>query len=228
MADLHLQVRPGTDAFLLAAILAVLVREGSEDRAFLDQRTTGFAAVRVDLGLQQSLHSTLNSYLEKLLFLLPGHSGRPGCNCLHTGLLPMVGHSEESEPAGSGWRTAATGLAEIGKLFPPNVLPAEIESDRSDRIRGLVVDRANPVVSSADTQVIAPPSRSSSCWRCWRPSRACGASRSPPEERSSRSSSSRVNGDPGTQTRSSATTCGAGSTPTARSASARRTRGATV
>ena len=26
------------------------------------------AAVRVDLGIQQSLHSTLNSYLEKLLF----------------------------------------------------------------------------------------------------------------------------------------------------------------
>jgi anaerobic selenocysteine-containing dehydrogenase len=190
MADLHLQVRPGTDAFLLAAILAVLVRDGREDRAFLDERTTGFAAVRetllevpvddyaaragvsidevtqvarwiaearsaavrVDLGLQQSLHSTLNSYMEKLLFLVPGHFGRPGCNCLHTGLLPMVGHSDEPEPAGSGWQTAVTGLAEIGKLFPPNVLPAEIDSDRADRLRGLIVDSANPLVSSADTQ----------------------------------------------------------------------------
>ncbi|MBI4914622.1 MAG: molybdopterin-dependent oxidoreductase [Acidobacteria bacterium] len=190
MADLHLRVRPGADAFLLAAILSVLVREEREDRAFLDTCTTGFAAVRaallavpieayaaraavsleevtrvarwiaeaksaavrVDLGLQQSLHSTLNSYLEKLLFLVPGHFGRPGCNCLHTALLPLAGHSGEPEPDGRGWRTAVTGLAEIGKLFPPNVLPAEIDTDRPDRIRGLFVDSANPAVSSADTQ----------------------------------------------------------------------------
>ncbi len=190
MADLHLPVRPGTDAFLLAAILSVLVREGREDRAFLDRRTTGFeavraallevpvdeyaaragipseevakvarwiseaasVAVRVDLGLQQSLHSTLNSYLEKLLFLVPGHFGREGCNALHTAFLPLVGHSGAAEPGGPSWRTAATGVAEIGKLFPPNVLPAEIDNDRPDRVRGLVVDSANPAVTAADTQ----------------------------------------------------------------------------
>ena len=49
MADIHLQVRPGTDAFLLAAILATLVREGLEDREFLAARTTGFEAVRAAL-----------------------------------------------------------------------------------------------------------------------------------------------------------------------------------
>src|SRR6185312_15805037 len=36
MADIHLPVRPGTDAFLLAALLAVIVAEGLQDRAFLD------------------------------------------------------------------------------------------------------------------------------------------------------------------------------------------------
>ncbi len=46
MADLHLQLRPGTDAFLLAAILAVIVREGDEDQAFLQKHTTGFETVR--------------------------------------------------------------------------------------------------------------------------------------------------------------------------------------
>jgi anaerobic selenocysteine-containing dehydrogenase len=35
LADIHLQVRPGTDAWLLAAILAVLVGEDLIDRAFL-------------------------------------------------------------------------------------------------------------------------------------------------------------------------------------------------
>ena len=190
MADLHVRVRPGADAFLLAAILSLLVRDGRVDRAFLGARTTGFdavreallevpvdeyagragvpveqatqvarwlaearsAAVRVDLGLQQSLHSTLNSYLEKLLFLLPGQFGREGCNALHTFFLPLVGHSDGDDAGGRSWKTAATGFREIGKLFPPNVLPAEILDDGPGRLRGLVVDSANPAVTAADTR----------------------------------------------------------------------------
>ena len=190
MAGVHLQVRPGTDAFLLSALLSVIVREERHHRAFLEEHTTGFeavraallevpvdeyaaragvavedvvrvarlvagarsAAVRVDLGLQQSLHSTLNSYLEKLLFLVPGHFGRAGCNALHTSLLPLVGHSDPPGPESRSWTTAVTGMPEIGKLFPPNVLPAEILADHPGRIRGLVVDSANPALSGADTQ----------------------------------------------------------------------------
>jgi len=190
MADVHLQVRPGADAFLLAAMLSVMVREGRQDSAFLEARTTGFdavraallqvpvedhaaragvavedvvgvarliagaksASVRVDLGLQQSLHSTLNSYLEKLLYLVPGHFGRRGCNALHTFLLPLIGHSEEPGPEGRSWATTVSGLPEIGKLFPPNVLPAEIDTEHPGRIRGLIVDSANPALTGADTQ----------------------------------------------------------------------------
>ncbi len=190
MADVHLQLRPGTDAFLLSALLSVIVREDLHDRAFLEARTTGFeavrtallevpvaehaaradvavedivrvartiararsAAVRVDLGLQQSLHSTLNSYLEKLLFLLPGHFGRPGCNALHSLLLPLVGHSDPPGPGSRSWTTAVTGMPEIGKLFPPNVLPAEIDTDDPARVRCLVVDSANPALTGADSQ----------------------------------------------------------------------------
>ena len=45
--------------------------------------------VRVELGIQQSRHSTLNSYLEKLLYLLTGNFGRRGTNGLHTWLQPL-------------------------------------------------------------------------------------------------------------------------------------------
>lgn len=190
MARVHLRPFPGTDAFLLAALLAVMVREGLEDRAFLEARTLGHeavraalrevpieayagragvpveevarvarliaearsAAVRVDLGLQQSLHSTLNSYLEKLLFLVPGHFGRPGCNALHTFLVPLIGHSDPPGPGSASWATAIAGAPEISKLFPPNVLPAEIDTDDPARLRGLVVDSANPALSGADAQ----------------------------------------------------------------------------
>ena len=39
LADIHLQVRPGTDAWLLAAILAVIVEEKLLDQAFVDAHT---------------------------------------------------------------------------------------------------------------------------------------------------------------------------------------------
>jgi len=41
LADIHLQVRPGTDAWLLAAMLGVLVEEDLLDRPFLDAHATG-------------------------------------------------------------------------------------------------------------------------------------------------------------------------------------------
>lgn len=190
MADLHLQLRPGTDAFLLAAMLAVIVRDGLCDRRFLEERCTGFpeveaalravpieafaaradvppadvervahafakartACVRVDLGIQQSLNSTLNSYLEKLLFLLTGHFGRRGCNNFHTLFLPLLGHTDERDERHRAARTGRCGMHPIAGYYPPNILPAEIDSDREDRVRALFVDSSNPVLTGADTQ----------------------------------------------------------------------------
>ncbi|VAX32989.1 Molybdopterin-binding oxidoreductase [4Fe-4S] cluster binding and molybdopterin cofactor binding site containing [hydrothermal vent metagenome] len=188
LADIHLQVRPGMDAFLLAALLGVIVNEGLEDRIFLEKYTTGFdeistvlkkipidhyakragidpdlvrrvarefatarsASVRHDLGLEQSLHSTLNTYLEKLLFLITGHFGKPGCNTLHTLFAPILTHSKEPEEGGIC--TKVTGMKEICQLFPPNILPAEIDTEHPDRIRAVFVDSSNPIQSAADTQ----------------------------------------------------------------------------
>ncbi|MFF4783307.1 molybdopterin-dependent oxidoreductase [Streptomyces griseorubiginosus] len=45
LADIHLQLRPGTDAWCLSGILGVLVQEDLVDHAFLDSRTTGAATV---------------------------------------------------------------------------------------------------------------------------------------------------------------------------------------
>ena len=44
-ADLYLPLRPGTDLALLMGILHVILREGLEDRAFIEAHTTGFAEV---------------------------------------------------------------------------------------------------------------------------------------------------------------------------------------
>lgn len=187
LADLHLQVRPGTDAFLLAAMLAIVVRDGLHDREFLAAHCAGFssveaeltsipiedfvrradvpladveraargfararsACVRVDLGLQQSLHSTLNSYLEKLLFLVTGQFGKRGGNTFHSMFLPMFGNTDERDPRHP--RTARQGMYPIAGIYPPNILPSEIDWDGEGRVRAMFVDSSNPVLSGADS-----------------------------------------------------------------------------
>jgi anaerobic selenocysteine-containing dehydrogenase len=49
MADIHLRVRPGTDAWCLAAMAAVLVQEGLCNEGFLERHVNGAAAVRAVL-----------------------------------------------------------------------------------------------------------------------------------------------------------------------------------
>ena len=187
LADVHLQLRPSTDAFLIAAILGIIVREGLHDRAFLAQRCTGFdelerelraipvedfvrradvplvdvervarsfaaaksACVRIDLGVQQSLHSTLNSYLEKLLFLVTGNFGIRGGNTFHSLFLPILGHTDERDA--KHVRTAHHQMFPISGLYPPNILPSEIEHAGDDRVRAVLVDSANPVMTGANT-----------------------------------------------------------------------------
>jgi anaerobic selenocysteine-containing dehydrogenase len=186
MADIHLQLKPGTDAFLLGAILAVIVRENRQAEDFIERHTTGFpgvreallkvpvdeyalragiepdvvftvarlisgadsCAVRTDLGIEQTLNSTLNAYLRSLLSLLTGNFAKRGGINLHTSFVPLVGHSVE----GKEYRSKINDFPAIGNLLPPNILPSEIDSDRPERIRGLVVDSANPIVTMADTQ----------------------------------------------------------------------------
>ncbi|MCB9794661.1 MAG: molybdopterin-dependent oxidoreductase [Alphaproteobacteria bacterium] len=45
MADLHLQPRPGTDAWVLLGVLRALLDEGLQDQAFIDAHTQGYEAV---------------------------------------------------------------------------------------------------------------------------------------------------------------------------------------
>ncbi|MDC3952178.1 molybdopterin oxidoreductase family protein, partial [Pseudomonas aeruginosa] len=64
LADFPLQIRPGTDAWCLAALVGIIVQDG--------------LLALEDLGMQMNLHSTLGSYLQRLVWLLTGHYGRPG------------------------------------------------------------------------------------------------------------------------------------------------------
>ncbi len=163
LADVHLQVKPGTDAFLMAAILGVIVREGLEDREFLAARTLGWeelrgrllavpvddyaeragleprqvrqvargfaaadsACTRHDLGVEHSLHSTLNTYLEKLLPLVTGNFGKAGGNNPRPQRSPQrpPGLQEMKQPRVCSLRSSLAGSRRRACSPPPKLLP---------------------------------------------------------------------------------------------------------
>ncbi len=186
LADFHLQVKPGTDAYCLAAMVAVLVQERLVDRAWLGDHAVGleqieelFGAIDVadyasrcevdeslirgatrriagaasvafaeDLGIQMNLHSTLNSWLEKLIWLLTNNLGVVGGMYSPTPLVTFA----RSDKRGAGRRSPVVGARIISGLLPCNVIPDEILTDHPDRYRALLVESGNPVHSLADTQ----------------------------------------------------------------------------
>jgi anaerobic selenocysteine-containing dehydrogenase len=184
LADHYLQVRPGMDAFLLSAMLAVLLEEDLIEHDFLAEHTAngdrlfellravpiadycaragvaeelvrtvtrriaGAASVSIyeDLGIQQAPHSTLNSYLEKLLYILTGNFGRRGAMNIHTKMAGLGGGKEAGRTSPVGGHRIITGL------IPCNVIPDEILTDHPKRFRAMIVESTNPVHSLADSQ----------------------------------------------------------------------------
>ena len=112
--------------------------------------TSRKSAIISDLGVLMNRHSTLVSYLEEILLSITGRVGAAGGNVFTGTLSPFGVHTPAQDPG--TWRTRATDIPAIMGVFPPNVLPEEIDSDRADRIRAVIVVGANPLRSYADTK----------------------------------------------------------------------------
>jgi anaerobic selenocysteine-containing dehydrogenase len=89
------------------------------------------------------------SYLLVVLLAVCGRIGTPGGNCFPSRLFDLGTHSDPDDPG--TWRTVATGIPAIQGMFPPNVLPEEILSERPDRLRAVFAAASNPLRSYADT-----------------------------------------------------------------------------
>jgi anaerobic selenocysteine-containing dehydrogenase len=186
LADVHLAVRPGADAWLLAAMVAVLVQEGRADQKFIDEHVVGLeevlplfeklpvaeyaekagvpeAQVRAaadlmaeaqsvaffeDLGVQMNRHSTLVSYLNRLLWILTGSFGKKGSMGSPIPFSSLVGKASEGPDPVS----PVAGARIIGGLVPCNVIAEEILSDHPDRYRAMLIESGNPVHSLADSK----------------------------------------------------------------------------
>lgn len=196
LADFHLQIRPGTDAWCLAALVGIIVQDGLLARDWLAEHTSGYehivdelnaipvaycaetcgvaedklraAARRIasassvsaleDLGMQMNLHSTLGSYLQRLVWLLTGHYGRPGTS---NAFVPFLSLSKASKGDTSMGKKGAPRVEKrspvanakiIIGLIPCNVIPEEILTDHPKRYRAMLVETGNPLHSLADSQ----------------------------------------------------------------------------
>ena len=214
MADYHLAVKPGTDAWCLSALSAILVQENLIASAWLAEHTTGYEAVEAvmkkinipryaticgvdeallraaarriasaksvsmieDLGVQMNLHSTLNSYLNRLVWLLTGNYAKPGANNAFAPLLNLSNSSRSTSKKSSKessinksaeprkWtHSPVTNSKVIMGLIPCNVIPDEVLTAHPKRFRAMFIESANPVHSLADSQRMRETLRALEC-----------------------------------------------------------------
>jgi anaerobic selenocysteine-containing dehydrogenase len=190
LADIHLAVKPGADAWLLMAIIAVLVQEDLADKDFIAEHVVDlesvlplFDAISVedyadkagvpaekvrevsrliagassvayfeDLGVQMNRHSTLVSYLNRLMWILTGSYGKKGSMGAPIPFQPIVGKPGKSGGNAKGRRSPVAGARIIGGLVPCNVIAEEILSDHPDRYRAMLIESGNPAHSLADSE----------------------------------------------------------------------------
>ncbi|SOJ52836.1 Formate dehydrogenase H [Mycobacterium simulans] len=181
MADFHLRVRPGTDAWCLAALAAVLVQENLCDEAFLADHVHGADTVRavlrevpipdfaehcgVDEELLRAAARRIGSAASVAVFEDLGIQQGPNstlCSYLNKLLWIFTGnfakkggqHLHSSfAPLFSkvAGRTPVTGAPIIAGLIPANAVPEEILTDHPDRFRAMIVESGNPAHSLADS-----------------------------------------------------------------------------
>ncbi len=210
MADFHLAVKPGTDAWCLAALSAILIQEKLIATDWLAEHTTGCGAVEAamnqidiatyaktcgvdesllrsaarriasaksvsmieDLGVQMNMHSTLNSYLNRLVWLLTGNYGKRGANNAFVPLLNLSNSNRKPTQAKNvslpapprKWtHSPVTNSKVIMGLIPCNVIPDEILTDHPKRFRAMFIESSNPVHSLADSQRMRQSLRALEC-----------------------------------------------------------------
>ena len=186
LADFHLQVKPGGDAWLMTALAAVMVQERLVATDWVNDHVDNFDAVAdvlravpiadhcrkagvdealvrgaarrmaaadsvavfEDLGVQQGLHSTLVSYLEKLSWVMTGNFAKLGAQYRPTSLVDITANRTRTGPPPV---SPVLGERIISGLVPSNIVADEILTDHPKRYRAMLVESANPAHSIADS-----------------------------------------------------------------------------
>ena len=193
LADIHLRLKPGTDAWCLTGLIAIILQEDLQDIKFIKEHTVGFEQITThfhsidikscaaicdidekllrrvarliatadstsvieDLGVQQNIHSTLVSYLQRILWVITGHFAKKGAHNIAVRLLSIDDASKDDVGVdGSSQaieKSPVLGSRVISGLLPCNEIPDEILTDHPERFRAAIVESTNPVLAYADS-----------------------------------------------------------------------------
>ncbi|WP_438006221.1 molybdopterin-dependent oxidoreductase [Sorangium sp. So ce321] len=111
------------------------------------------ASLFFDLGVEQTPFSTLNAYLIRLLSAITGNLGRRGGNVYTAGPLASRLDLLDALPQPRARVSSIEAIPVLGPIgaFSPNLLPEEISVDGEARIRALIVEGSNPLLTYAGT-----------------------------------------------------------------------------
>ena len=134
VADIHLPIRPGTDALLMRAMIAVILQEGWENREYMERHTSGMEAIR-DLFMSfdaQRAVKTCHLDFDQVREICRQFATRRSCLRYDLGIM-MNRHSAVSS------YLAATLLAICGRIgvrggnvFHGQMIPLGSHSDERD------------------------------------------------------------------------------------------------
>jgi anaerobic selenocysteine-containing dehydrogenase len=181
LADIHLAIRPGTDALLIKSMVTIILNEGIYQKDYVARYTDGFseilpwfsdfdvkAALKVcELAYDQvvrvcrNLTSRRSCIIDDLGILMNRHSALVSyllivlqAVCGRIG-MPGGSYLPKGRPKDfrdpRAWRTLLTDIPAINGTFPPNVLQEEILHDHPERLRAVLSYASNPLRSYADT-----------------------------------------------------------------------------
>ncbi len=173
-ADVHLAIRPGEDAAVLAGIARIIIAENLFDQDFVQANTTGFAALRdavhgftpeyvaarADISaesLMQAPHGNVTEYFVKVLTSLKGFWRRAGEPIGNPGVMvnrmpPLAASPGPLPVKGYGHKMRIRGLEESPAGLPTATLAEEMLMPGEGQVKALLVLGGNPAAAWPDQQ----------------------------------------------------------------------------
>lgn len=151
LADEHHFIRPGTDAFLLAALLNTLLAQNLARPGKLAELATAPAGICYGrMGLSTQEFGTICQWLIQLINIACGNLDRPGGVLFTKPAVDVIAGPKSRPGHFARWHSRVSGLPEFSGELPVAALAEEITTGGEGRIRAMITIAGNPVLSTPD------------------------------------------------------------------------------
>ncbi|MDM8538226.1 molybdopterin-dependent oxidoreductase, partial [Desulfobacterales bacterium HSG17] len=159
IADIHLPVRPGTDALLARAMIAIILKQGWENQAFLDTHVQGWEQIRPwfeNFDISKAL-KVCRLDIKQVQYLCQMLTTRPWC--FHTDLGIYMGRHSTLNSYLINILGAVCGILGVrgGNIIPGMVMPMGFHADeRNSKVWRTTATNMPPVAAGAFPPSVMP------------------------------------------------------------------------